>query len=84
MDDRAEIYGSQGMTYADLLHGSARFLTEDLEEELFGHDVRVLCGAPRQAVPQAPHVLRRFRLTDVWSRGTRGWQVVARHSSVLG
>ena len=25
-----------------------------------------------------------FRLTDVWSRGGRGWQVVARHSSILG
>jgi ketosteroid isomerase-like protein len=25
-----------------------------------------------------------FRLTDVWARGTRGWQVVARHSSILG
>jgi ketosteroid isomerase-like protein len=25
-----------------------------------------------------------FRLTDVWSRHTGRWQVVARHSSVLG
>jgi hypothetical protein len=25
-----------------------------------------------------------FRLTDVWSRGPKGWQVVARHSSILG
>jgi hypothetical protein len=25
-----------------------------------------------------------FRLTDVWSRHSGGWQVVARHSSVLG
>ena len=25
-----------------------------------------------------------FRLTDVWSRSARGWQVVARHSSILG
>jgi ketosteroid isomerase-like protein len=25
-----------------------------------------------------------FRLTDVWARGVKGWQVVARHSSVLG
>ena len=24
-----------------------------------------------------------FRLTDVWSRGADGWQVVARHSSIL-
>ena len=25
-----------------------------------------------------------FRLTDVWARGADGWQVVARHSSILG
>jgi ketosteroid isomerase-like protein len=25
-----------------------------------------------------------FRLTDVWARGVKGWQVVARHSSILG
>ena len=25
-----------------------------------------------------------FRLTDVWSKHTGQWQVVARHSSVLG
>ena len=25
-----------------------------------------------------------FRLTDVWARGPKGWQVVARHSSILG
>ena len=25
-----------------------------------------------------------FRLTDVWARGDHGWQVVARHSSILG
>jgi ketosteroid isomerase-like protein len=25
-----------------------------------------------------------FRLTDVWARGSKGWQVVARHSSILG
>ena len=25
-----------------------------------------------------------FRLTDVWARGAKGWQVVARHSSILG
>jgi ketosteroid isomerase-like protein len=25
-----------------------------------------------------------FRLTDVWARGVKGWQIVARHSSVLG
>jgi ketosteroid isomerase-like protein len=25
-----------------------------------------------------------FRLTDVWARGVTGWQVVARHSSILG
>lgn len=24
-----------------------------------------------------------FRLTDVWSRGPDGWQVMARHSSIL-
>ena len=25
-----------------------------------------------------------YRLTDVWSRSPKGWQVVARHSSILG
>ena len=25
-----------------------------------------------------------FRLTDVWARDRRQWQVVARHSSILG
>ncbi len=25
-----------------------------------------------------------FRLTDVWARSVKGWQVVARHSSIFG
>jgi myo-inositol 2-dehydrogenase/D-chiro-inositol 1-dehydrogenase len=36
MDDRAEIYGTQGMTYADLLHGSA---LETFSEVGYGYAV---------------------------------------------
>jgi predicted dehydrogenase len=36
MDDRAEIYGSQGVTYADLLHGSA---LETYSERGYGYAV---------------------------------------------
>lgn len=32
-----------------------------------GHDVRVMCGAPRTPVAQKSHVLRRFRLPDVYN-----------------
>ena len=32
-----------------------------------GHDVRVLTGAPRQPMPRVSHVLRDFRLSDIYN-----------------
>ncbi|HEU5115897.1 MAG TPA: glycosyltransferase family 4 protein [Isosphaeraceae bacterium] len=33
-----------------------------------GHDVRVLTTAPRQPVAHAPHVKRRLKLSEIWSK----------------
>ncbi len=33
-----------------------------------GHDVAVLTTAPRQPVPHLPHVRRRLRLAEIWSK----------------
>ena len=60
------------------------FAFERIEVDLFG-DTGV-CHARYSQVASFEHqsLSNVFRLTDVWSRFDGRWQVVARHSSVLG
>jgi ketosteroid isomerase-like protein len=57
---------------------------ERMEVDLFG-DTAVIHARYSQVASWAQNNLSNvFRLTDVWARGAKGWQVVARHSSILG
>jgi ketosteroid isomerase-like protein len=60
------------------------FAFEEMEIDLFG-DTAVIHARYSQIASYATVNLSNvFRLTDVWSRHSGGWQVVARHSSILG
>jgi ketosteroid isomerase-like protein len=57
---------------------------ETMEVDLFG-DTAVIHARYSQLASWGQNNLSNvFRLTDVWARGAKGWQVVARHSSILG
>ena len=60
------------------------FAYEEMEIDVFG-DTAVIHARYSQIASYATVNLSNvFRLTDVWSRIDGRWQVVARHSSVLG
>ena len=60
------------------------FAYEEMDVEVFG-DTGVIHARYSQIASYATVNLSNvFRLTDVWSRIDGRWQVVARHSSVLG
>jgi ketosteroid isomerase-like protein len=60
------------------------FAYEEMDVEVFG-DTGVIHARYSQIASYATVNLSNvFRLTDVWSRIDGCWQVVARHSSVLG
>ena len=60
------------------------FAFEVMDIDLFG-DTAVIHARYSQIASYATVNLSNvFRLTDVWSRHGGSWQVVARHSSVLG
>jgi ketosteroid isomerase-like protein len=60
------------------------FAYEEMDVEVFG-DTGVIHARYSQIASYATVNLSNvFRLTDVWSRIGGRWQVVARHSSVLG
>ena len=60
------------------------FAFEEMEIDVFG-DTAVIHSRYSQIASFATVNLSNvFRLTDVWSRETGSWQVVARHSSILG
>ena len=60
------------------------FAYEEMEVDVFG-DTAVIHARYSQIASYATVNLSNvFRLTDVWSRIDGRWQVVARHSSVLG
>jgi ketosteroid isomerase-like protein len=60
------------------------FAFEEMEIDLFG-DTAVIHARYAQIASYATVNLSNvFRLTDVWSRHSGEWQVVARHSSILG
>ena len=60
------------------------FAYEEMDVEVFG-DTGVIHARYSQIASYATvNLSNLFRLTDVWSRIDGRWQVVARHSSVLG
>ena len=60
------------------------FAFEDMEIEVFGDTAVVHSRYSQIASYSTVNLSNVFRLTDVWSRHSGSWQVVARHSSILG
>jgi ketosteroid isomerase-like protein len=60
------------------------FAFETMEIDLFGDTAVIHSRFSQIAAWEQNNLSNVFRLTDVWSRGANGWQVVARHSSILG
>jgi len=60
------------------------FAYETMDIDLFGDTAVVHSRYSQVASYQHVSLSNVFRLTDVWSRDTGRWRVVARHSSVLG
>jgi ketosteroid isomerase-like protein len=59
------------------------FAFEEMEIDVFGDTAVVHSRYSQVASWEQNNVSNVFRLTDVWARGVKGWQVVARHSSIL-
>jgi ketosteroid isomerase-like protein len=57
---------------------------ERMEVDVFGDTGVIHARYSQMANFEQTNLSNVFRLTDVWARGPRGWQVVARHSSILG
>jgi ketosteroid isomerase-like protein len=60
------------------------FAFESLEVDLFGDTAVIHSRFSQVASWEQNDLSNLFRLTDVWARGANGWQVVARHSAILG
>jgi ketosteroid isomerase-like protein len=60
------------------------FAYEQMEIDVFGDTAVIHARYSQVASWEQNNLSNVFRLTDVWARGINGWQVVARHSSVLG
>jgi ketosteroid isomerase-like protein len=60
------------------------FAFEEMDIEQFGDTAVIHARYSQVASWDQNNLSNVFRLTDVWSRGDNGWQVVARHSSILG
>jgi ketosteroid isomerase-like protein len=60
------------------------FAYEHMDIDVFGDTGIVHSRYSQVASYQETNLSNVFRLTDVWSRIDGRWQVVARHSSVLG
>jgi ketosteroid isomerase-like protein len=60
------------------------FAYEHMDIDVFGDTGIVHSRYSQVASYQETNLSNAFRLTDVWSRIDGRWQVVARHSSVLG
>jgi ketosteroid isomerase-like protein len=60
------------------------FAFEDMQIDLFGETAVIHARYSQIATYSTVNLSNVFRLTDVWSRHSGRWQVVARHSSVLG
>jgi ketosteroid isomerase-like protein len=59
------------------------FAFEKMEIDLFGDTGVIHARFSQVANFDQVNLSHVFRLTDVWARGAHGWQVVARHSSIL-
>ena len=57
---------------------------ERMEVDLFGDTAVIHARYSQMANFEQTNLSNVFRLTDIWARGPKGWQVVARHSSILG
>ena len=60
------------------------FAFEEMEIDVFGETAVVHSRYSQIASYSTVNLSNVFRLTDVWSKHAGHWQVVARHSSVLG
>jgi ketosteroid isomerase-like protein len=60
------------------------FAYEEMDVDVWGDTAVVHSRYSQVASYQQTNLSNVFRLTDVWSRIDGRWQVVARHSSVLG
>jgi ketosteroid isomerase-like protein len=60
------------------------FAFEEMEIDVFGDTAVIHARYSQIASFATVNLSNVFRLTDVWSRHTGRWQVVARHSSILG
>jgi ketosteroid isomerase-like protein len=57
---------------------------ERMDVDVFGDTAVIHARYSQMANYEQTNLSNVFRLTDVWARGAHGWQVVARHSSILG
>jgi ketosteroid isomerase-like protein len=60
------------------------FAFEEMDIDVFGDTAVIHARYSQIASFATVNLSNVFRLTDVWSRHTGRWQVVARHSSILG
>jgi ketosteroid isomerase-like protein len=60
------------------------FAYEHLDVDVFGDTGVIHSRYSQMASWDENNLSNVFRLTDVWSRRDGAWQVVARHSSILG
>jgi ketosteroid isomerase-like protein len=60
------------------------FAFEEMKIDVFGETAVIHSRYSQIASYSTVNLSNVFRLTDVWSKDTGRWQVVARHSSVLG
>ena len=60
------------------------FAYESMEIDLFGDTGVVHSRYSQVASYESTNLSNVFQLTDVWARRDGRWQVVARHSSILG
>jgi ketosteroid isomerase-like protein len=60
------------------------FAFEEMEIDVFGETAVIHSRYSQIATYSTVNLSNVFRLTDVWSKHSGNWQVVARHSSVLG
>jgi ketosteroid isomerase-like protein len=60
------------------------FAFEEMQIDVFGDTAVIHSRYSQIASYSTVNLSNVFRLTDVWSKHSGRWQVVARHSSVLG
>jgi hypothetical protein len=65
-------------------HDMTLFAAESKGMDVFIYTAVIRSRSSQVAQGDQNNLSNVFRLTDVWARGVNGWQVVARHSSILG